>query len=113
MEYSEKFKARAESLYSSIRARAREKRDKNQRITRPGYLIPFTPEQFRGWLLAQFGGAEGGVSRCPYCNRPIDVYNCVIDHADPLKRGGSPDRDNLVACCATDNDIKGQMTRAE
>jgi hypothetical protein len=112
-EYSEKFMDRAASLYGSIRGRAREKRNKNGRVTRQGYTIPFTTEDLRVWLLKQFGGAEGGCARCPYCRCPIDVYNCVIDHADPLKRGGSPGLGNLVACCATDNDVKGQMNRAE
>lgn len=112
-EYSERFKERARSLYESIRKRAKEKRKKNNRVISQGYPIPFTTEQFRQWLLAQFGGTEGGVTRCAYCNRPIDVYNCAIDHEKPLKRGGSPDLHNLIACCASDNDIKGQLTGEE
>ena len=112
-EYSERFKERARSLYESIRNRAREKRNKNGRVIRQGYAIPFTAEEFRQWLLQQFGGAEGGVTRCPYSTAPIDVYSCVIDHKIPLKRGGSPDLSNLVACSAKENDIKGQLTDAE
>lgn len=112
-EYSDKFKERARSLYESIRNRSKEKRNKNGRVIRQGYAIPFSNEEFRQWLLAQFGGAEGGVARCPYSTAPIDVYTCVIDHKVPLNRGGSPALDNLIACSAKENDIKGQLTDAE
>ena len=36
---------------------------------------------------------------CAYCG---DVAN-EVDHIIPLKRGGSDDSDNLVACCRTCN----------
>jgi hypothetical protein len=36
---------------------------------------------------------------CSYCG---DVAN-EVDHIIPLKRGGSDDPDNLVACCRTCN----------
>jgi hypothetical protein len=82
-------------------------------VIRKGYELAFTIDDFRRWFLQQLGGTEGGVTRCAYCNQPIDAYSAVIDHATPLKRGGAPDLSNLVAACASDNDIKGQLTADE
>jgi 5-methylcytosine-specific restriction endonuclease McrA len=78
-----------------------------------GMTVPFTPQQFTAWFLQQFEGTENGVARCPYCNAPIDAYNCVLDHVVPLKREGSPDLSNLAPCCEACNDRKGGLNAIE
>jgi hypothetical protein len=65
------------------------------------------------WMLDKFGGAEAGVIRCRYCNKPVDAYSCVVDHEVPLKRGGSPGLSNLGLPCEACNQIKGGMTPDE
>jgi hypothetical protein len=101
------------SLFKSQQNRAEEKRDKNDRITRPGYELPFDREQFVAWFLGKLGGNEGSAIRCLYCSQPIDAYSCAIDHAIPLKRGGSPELSNLDVVCEGCNFAKGQMTVEE
>lgn len=110
---SDKFRDRVDSLFKSQQNRAKEKKDKNNRITRKGYALPFDKKQFTAWLLDKFGGTENGVIQCRYCHRPIDVYSCQIDHSVPLKRSGSPALSNLDVPCAPCNAIKGKMTPEE
>src|SRR5258707_2286140 len=113
-ELSKRFRVRVTSLYGSQQNRAREKRNKNGRTIKPGYVVPFDKKQFTAWLLDRFHGENGtGVIPCRYCRRPIDVYNCQLDHSVPLARGGPPGLDNLTATCAPCNDIKGKLTAEE
>jgi hypothetical protein len=58
-----RFKSRMASLFKSQQNRAEEKRDKNDRITRPGYELPFDREQFVAWFLGKLGGNEGSAIR--------------------------------------------------
>jgi 5-methylcytosine-specific restriction endonuclease McrA len=110
---SDRFKARVSSLYQSQRNRAKEKAGPSGRVSKKGYLLPFDQKQFASWFIDQFGGVEGGVIRCRYCNRPLDAYSCVVDHEVPLKRGGSPGLQNLGLPCEACNQIKGQLTPDE
>lgn len=109
---SERFQDRSDALFKSQRDRGREKRDKNNRIIKQGYKLPFDKKQFMAWLLDQFHG-EAGAIPCRYCRQPIDVYNCQLDHGTPLSRGGSPGLVNLDPTCAPCNDVKGKMTPEE
>jgi|SRR5579871_1009856 len=110
---SQRFKDRLSSLWKSQVNRSREKSGPSGIISRRGYVLPFDQKQFAAWFLQQFAGNEGGVIRCCYCNRPVDAYSCVVDHAIPLKRGGSPGLENLALPCETCNSIKGQLTPEE
>lgn len=110
--FSPRFRDRVNSLFASQQNRAREKRNKNGRIVKQGYVLPFDRKQFMAWLVDQFGGENGAIP-CRYCRRPIDVYNCQLDHGTPLSRGGSPGLSNLTATCAPCNDVKGKMTPEE
>lgn len=75
-----------------------------------GNILPFELDEFRAWLLAEFGGDEKKAKRCPYCQRVfIDVFNCQIDHRKPVSRGGSLGAENLIACCGHCNDVKGAL----
>lgn len=75
-----------------------------------GNILPFELDEFRAWLLAEFGGDEKSAKRCPYCNRAfIDVFNCQIDHRHPVSRGGALHTSNLIACCGHCNDVKGAL----
>jgi 5-methylcytosine-specific restriction endonuclease McrA len=109
---SQRFQDRIDSLWGSQLSRSREKKGPSGRISKPGYELPFNKKQFVAWFVDIFGG-EFGVIRCRYCNRPIDAFNCVVDHSTPLKRGGPPALHNLDVICEEDNQIKGQMTPDE
>lgn len=109
---SARFRARVESLFKSQQSRAKEKANKNGRIIKPGYKLPFDRRQFTTWLFDKFGGEYGAIP-CRYCRRPIDIYNSQLDHGTALKRGGSPGLGNLDAVCAPCNATKGQLTPEE
>jgi 5-methylcytosine-specific restriction endonuclease McrA len=47
--------------------------------------------------------------RCAYCERSAST----IDHVLPKSRGGSDTWDNMVACCLTCNNAKGDRTPSE
>ena len=111
-DWSQRFADRVKSLFQSQKNRAKEKKNKLGRITRKGYVVPFTEKQFGDWLLLKFG-AESGCVRCRYCNQPIDAYSCVIDHAVPLNRSGVAGFVNLDAVCDPCNNVKGKMTPEE
>lgn len=110
---SPRFKERVGNLYKSQVSRARQKTGPSGRISRKGYVLPFDQKQFTAWFVDQFGGNEGGVIRCKYCNVPLDAYSCVVDHEVPLKRGGSPALSNLGLPCEPCNQCKGGMTPDE
>lgn len=103
------FTARSGSIYGNMVSRFQEKRNKNGRITRIGYVVPFTRDEFRDWLREQLGG-EGGVRRCTYCQTFVSAADCVIDHMVPPNRGGSLGLENLTVACEPCNAIKGGCT---
>ena len=113
IQLSDRFKSRVSSLYQSQRNRAKEKAGPSGRVSKKGYLLPFDQKQFAAWFIDQFGGVEGGVIRCKYCNCPVDAYSCVVDHEVPLKRGGSPALSNLALPCEPCNQCKGGLTPDE
>jgi hypothetical protein len=59
--------------------------------------------------------------RCYYCRRPITLKPqfqqapdyATFDHKEPVSRGGTDRRDNLVLACRRCNERKGDMTAAE
>lgn len=102
------FTVRTGSIYGNMVSRFTEKRNKNGRITRIGYTVPFTRDEFRAWLREQLGG-DGGVRKCNYCQTFVSAADCVIDHKTPPNRGGSLGLDNLAVCCAPCNNCKGGM----
>lgn len=108
-ELSQRFIDRADSIFDNTKRRTREKRNKHQRVIRRGQDLPFSRQEFRAWLLAQFAGNEYGVIRCCYCNRPVDVYSCRVDHATPLHRGGNAGFENLALPCDVCNSIKSRL----
>ncbi len=112
IQLSAKFADRCDSLFQSQKNRAKEKKDKNGRILKVGYLLPFTKQEFVRWFLDQFGG-ENNAILCRYCHRPIDAFSGQVDHAVPLKRSGLPGLSNLEPICAPCNSIKGKMTPEE
>lgn len=46
---------------------------------------------------------------CGYCGRPAST----VDHIHPRSRGGEDSWENLVACCLTCNNTKGDRTLAQ
>ena len=41
-----------------------------------------------------------GKGVCPYCNSKITLKDCHLDHMEPLSKGGSNEKSNLIFCCA-------------
>ena len=106
------FVQRTGSVYDAMVRRFTEKKSvKTGRITRMGFKIPFTKEEFRQWMENQLGG-RGGVRKCAYCSTFVSAADCVIDHMTPPMRGGSVNFDNLAVCCEPCNAIKGGCTAA-
>jgi predicted nucleic acid-binding Zn ribbon protein len=50
---------------------------------------------------------------CPYCGVPIGRDNRVIDHMEPVSKGGENSANNVVACCRECNTEKAGKTFAE
>ena len=107
-EVSSNFTAKSRQTYANMKARFAEKQNKKGRITRIGREIPFSLEEFRGWLLVKLGGENGAV-KCRYCAEYLTADTMVVDHSVPAAQGGSLDLDNLDLICKRDNDQKGGM----
>jgi hypothetical protein len=45
-------------------------------------------------------------THCPYCGISLDVGQAVLDHMEPIARGGAHSARNLIACCADCNGRK-------
>lgn len=107
--YHKLFMSRTNSVVRSMQLRFSEKRDKNNRVIRPGRLVPFTVEQFRAHLLKFLGGVEDGVAQCRYCNSWLNIATVACDHAIPVSRGGSLDLTNIEFPCKPCNNRKGKL----
>ena len=105
-----RFQHRSNVLYDSMAKRFREKRSTKhpERILRHGRELPFTKDDFRGWLIAKLNGVNG-VVQCAYCPTFISIDDLSIDHEVPVSRGGDLTFDNLVLCCEPCNQAKGEV----
>ena len=50
---------------------------------------------------------------CQYCSRTLASAELTLDHVVPRSRGGRSSWENLVACCYTCNNRKGDRTPEE
>ena len=50
---------------------------------------------------------------CQYCHRAANSGQLTLDHVHPRSRGGESTWENLVACCHTCNNRKGNRTPEE
>jgi 5-methylcytosine-specific restriction endonuclease McrA len=50
---------------------------------------------------------------CQFCGRVFPAAELTLDHVIPRSRGGHTDWDNLVACCHTCNNLKGDRLPEE
>ncbi len=50
---------------------------------------------------------------CQFCGRVLPAVELTLDHVIPRSRGGHTDWDNLVACCHTCNNLKGDRLPEE
>jgi len=50
---------------------------------------------------------------CQFCGRVLPAHELTLDHVIPRSRGGHTDWDNLVACCHTCNNQKGDRLPEE
>lgn len=103
------FLARTSSLYSAMKQRFSEKRNKVGRIIRIGRELPFTRDQFQNWVAMKLGGTEGAV-QCRYCRVWMTALDIGFDHVEPVSQGGGLGLDNLDACCDACNRLKGNLT---
>ena len=58
----------------------------------------------RAELLAEMNG------RCGYCGTEIVLSAMQVDHKLAIRRGGTDDRDNLLAACRRCNNLKNTFT---
>jgi hypothetical protein len=108
--YEKQFLDGTSAQRRSIKARSAAKYSSDEkRLLRPAVPIEFSLEEYRAWVLEQFGD-EWGSRACFYeCGRYITTSDFVPDHFKPLDRGGANTLTNLRPCCATCNDIKGTI----
>lgn len=52
-------------------------------------------------------------TRCYYCDGAVTEANLSADHAMPVGRGGSWDRENIRICCKRCNRAKGALCALE
>jgi 5-methylcytosine-specific restriction endonuclease McrA len=108
------FNKRTGVIYQSMKNRFRERLWKSGRragmVRTPGRDLPFSVDEFRQWARMRIGLT---VVLCPYCSAPIDALSFSTDHDVPIKRGGSLELSNLVACCTDCNTLKGELCSTE
>lgn len=108
------FTARTRSIYGGQVARFAEKRDDHGKVTRVGRKLPYSLEEFRVWMRANFPKVSNNwITRCGYCNGLLTLEACCSDHKTPIARGGALELTNLILCCDECNRIKGKLTALE
>lgn len=77
-----------------------------------GYLGPQTPRlKDDEWWPLRNEILERDKYTCAYCG--TDDAQWAVDHVIPLSRGGSNERENLVACCQPCNSSKQDKLLSE
>ena len=97
------FLSRTSQIYSAMKARFKEKRNKRGKIIRVGRELPFDRVQFQDWMLGELGGNPSGTCKCEYCTQPLDAMNFMVDHIMPIAQGGTLGFDNLAPACGESN----------
>jgi 5-methylcytosine-specific restriction endonuclease McrA len=59
-----------------------------------------------------FGPLYTERKRCPYCSTKLSFVNRVLDHMDPVSKGGAHSASNITVCCIPCNTRKGHKTFA-
>ena len=94
------FLKRTQTIYSGMKRRAKEMYDS----------VPFTLDQFREWVTAQFSGNIAGIARCEYSGqKTLTAETFCIDHKMPTSRGGGFWFTNLAICSEKENLRKGDL----
>lgn len=108
------FYIRTSHNYNAMKKRFGERRIKTGRqagrVTQVGRPLPYTLDQFRDWLMQQFGGNPNSTCKCYHCPAVLDAMNVGFDHLNPVSQGGSLGLENLVPCCGVCNRIKGLLS---
>lgn len=105
------FLARTSQIYSAMKQRFREKRNKRGKIIRIGRELPFERDQFQNWVAMKLGG-PGGAVQCRYCRKWMTALDVGFDHIEPVSQGGDIGLPNLDACCDPCNRLKGNLSYA-
>lgn len=105
------FLSRTSQIYSAMKARFKEKRNKRNKIIRVGRELPFSRMDFQDWMLKELGGNPNGTCRCEYCNIPLDAMNFTVDHRDPVSQDGELGLHNLAPACGPCQKLKGKLSR--
>lgn len=50
---------------------------------------------------------------CYYCGERVPPRELTMDHIVPLVRGGKTTKSNVVPCCKSCNDLKGNLLPSE
>lgn len=75
-------------------------RTRKMKLVRKGLMVPGVSRPEIASLIAER-------SDCPYCGTGLNEDNRVMDHMDPLSKGGLHVWWNLIACCRSCNTRKG------
>ena len=67
-------------------------------------FIPRTPQPTKRAVYERDAG------RCAYCGKWVPITHATVDHILPLSQGGASTWENLVNCCISCNQRKGNRT---
>ena len=98
--------ARKLSRESKARSRAKGGRDRAYDRMRRSRIRSVSGYLSRDELIA----IKSERQSCAYCLRSLTEDQKVVDHMDPLSKGGAHDASNLIVCCAKCNLMKAAKT---
>lgn len=75
------------------------------RSKKAGVECNVTVDELRQLVLDAYG------VKCKYCDKILSVTNFVVDHINPISKGGTSNLDNLQIICKTSNSMKGSLNR--
>lgn len=96
------------SRYARMKQRFEMRTNKKGKVIDPR-RVPFSLNDYRGWIVEKLGGEQGEV-RCEYCGHWLTLETLQSEHRIPPFRGGSLDFDNLAVSCAQCNQQKGGLS---
>jgi 5-methylcytosine-specific restriction endonuclease McrA len=111
---SEDLRKRSTELHGYMRSRFGPKKytagKRKGQLKTLGRALPFTRDELHLWILRTVGMQA---MPCPWCQLPIDALSMVLDHEQPIERGGDLSLDNLSPICSRCNQLKGTLTVLE
>lgn len=137
--HAEKLKARSKKWYAENKTESLQRQKIRYRVLHPkktkrtkeerlAYLKEYkkiNPESVRSYVRLRRALLKGAhceristaslkalfdaFTNCPYCGISLSLIPKVMDHMEPLARGGAHILENLIPCCRSCNNRKADM----